>query len=272
MRSRYLIRVLAAAASAAVVLGGGTFALASGSAASVSAPATYYACVVTNGVHSKFPWHALWKTSTTPVTCPKGAVSISWNKVGPQGPAGPAGLQGRPGRTGRTGATGAQGAAGPAGATGAAGPAGTTGATGPAGPAGPTGATGPAGATGATGPQGPAGTFGSIHTFQQSFDLPNDDALVVDLACDSGTPISGGGTWDSATLVNVFLDASAPLPATGTPTSWQISVANTSGSDMTVFGDVVCATAAGSPGAAAQAQGSRVVKKVITKLPAARKS
>jgi hypothetical protein len=67
------------------------------------------------GNPSGFPYHALWNTSTSPVTCPQGQSSISWNQVGPQGPAGP------------------QGAAGPAGATGAQGPAGPAGPQGPAG-------------------------------------------------------------------------------------------------------------------------------------------
>lgn len=89
MRSKFLMRLLAAGASAAAVLGGGTFALASDSPASAStAGTTYYACVVTGGNHALFPWHSLWKTSTSPVTCPEGSFSISWNQRGPQGPAG----------------------------------------------------------------------------------------------------------------------------------------------------------------------------------------
>jgi hypothetical protein len=132
MRSKYLMRLLAVAASAAAVLGGGSFALAADSAPSASAAgATYYACVVSIGNHFFFPWHSLWKVSTSPVTCPPGSFSINWNQTGPQGPAGP---------------------------------------------------------------QGQPGTFGSIQTFERSADLPNDTEDTLDVACTSGTLISGGYT------------------------------------------------------------------------------
>jgi len=99
MRSKYLMRVLAVAASVTVVLGGGSFALASDSApAAGPAGTTYYACVVETGNHHFFPWHSLWKTSTLPVGCPQGSFSINWNQTGPQGPAGPQGPQGATGR------------------------------------------------------------------------------------------------------------------------------------------------------------------------------
>ena len=88
MFSKQLMRVLAVGASAAAVLGGGTFALASGSppaAGDTGRGTTFYACVVTHGAHTQFPWRSLWKTSTHPVTCPRGQFSVHWNQAGPPG-------------------------------------------------------------------------------------------------------------------------------------------------------------------------------------------
>jgi hypothetical protein len=116
MRSKFLMRVLVLAASTAAVVGGGTVALASDSGVSPSATSTtYHACVMTSGKSSQFPWHSLWKTSTSPVTCPKGEYSISWNQVGPRGPVGATGARGPAGATGATGAQGPAGPQGPAG-------------------------------------------------------------------------------------------------------------------------------------------------------------
>jgi hypothetical protein len=90
MFSKQLKRVLAVTASAVVVLGGTGAAMAAGSpVAAAGANTTYYACVLTAGSHQFFPWHALWNTSTSPVTCPRGEFSISWNQTGPQGPRRP---------------------------------------------------------------------------------------------------------------------------------------------------------------------------------------
>jgi hypothetical protein len=267
MRSKFFIRVVAAGAAAAAVLGGGTFALASGSPGSSGATGrTFYACVVTHVSHTRFPWRSLWKTSTRPVTCPKGEPSISWNQAGPRGPAGP---KGAIGPVGRTGATGPQG---PVGATGPAGPQGDTGATGTQGPKGDTGATGPQGdpgpqgETGATGPQGPAGTFGSITTENTTLAVANGQAGTLILGCDSGTPISGGVSFGA--LVNVFIVADRPNPENGTPTGWELTVANASGVQVAVSMDVVCATAAGtSSNAAPQSHRARVIKRTFTELP-----
>jgi hypothetical protein len=162
--------------------------------------------VLDKGSHSHFPWHSVWKTSTSPVSCPRESFSISWNQTGPQGPAGPQG---------------------------------------------------PKGDTGATGPQGPAGTFGSIHTFSFGTDLPSGFVAALNIACDSGTPI-GGGMSVSQVVSNVFTEQDRPQPDTGTPTSWEVSVANTSGADLTMTDYVVCASPAGSPAAAGQHQGARV--------------
>src|SRR5207244_8773440 len=84
MFSKQLIRILAAGVSAVVVLGGGTFALASGSPPAPGAGGrgtTLYACVVTHGAHARFPWRSLWKTSTHPVTCPRGQFSVHWTQA-----------------------------------------------------------------------------------------------------------------------------------------------------------------------------------------------
>jgi len=140
-----------------------------------------------------------------------------------------------------------------------------TGPQGPAGPQGPKGDTGATGATGPTGPQGPAGTFGSLHTLNNVTQVPDQDELGVDLACDSGSLISGGTSWGGY-QGNVILDASRPNPETGAaPTSWHIDVANLSGHTITVSSDVVCTgSAGGSANAAAQANSARVVKQAMT--------
>jgi hypothetical protein len=298
MRSKYLMRVLAVAASAAAVLGGGSFALASDSTPSAGTTGTtYYACVVDVGTQLLFPWHSLWKVSTSPVTCPRGEFSISWNQTGPQGPAGPQGLKGDTGATGAqgpkgdtgatgaqgpkgdTGATGAQGPKGDTGATGAQGPKGDTGATGAQGPKGDTGAQGPKGDTGAQGPkgdtgaqgpkgdtgaQGPAGTFGSIHTFSFSTDLPTGFLSELNLACDSGSVISGG-FFIAPRAGSIFTEEDRPQPDTGTPTTWETAVGNTSGNDLTLTSYVVCVSGANGK-AAAQAPGAHIVSKTLTKL------
>src|SRR5689334_20210434 len=178
MFSKQLMRVLAAGASAVAVLGGGTFALASGSppaAGAASGGTTFYACVVTHGAHSKFPWRSLWKTSTHPVTCPRGQFSVHWNQAGPSGPAGPPGARG---------------------------------------PAGPAGATGQQGPKGDTGAQGPAGTFGSITIESVEIrSFPGGKEGEFSLACSSGTPISGGVQWGA--FGQEVMESSGPIPSTG---------------------------------------------------------
>ena len=259
MGSKFFMRATAVAASAVVVLGGGTFALASGSPD--ASGTTFHACVVTHGSHTRFPWRSLWKTSTNPVTCPNGEPSISWNQVGPRGPAGP---RGATGRAGATGATGAQGPAGATGATGAQGPKGDTGAAGAQGPKGDTGDTG---AAGATGPQGPAGTFGSITTLNTTTSVPDLNLATEILGCNDGTPISGGVSWGGF-IQGVSIQADRPDPESGTPDGWLIEVANLSGHPVTVSVDVVCATAAGaSSNAAPRGHSAHVIKRTFTKLP-----
>ena len=107
MRSKVLSRTMVVTASTVAVLGGGTYALASGSPA--ASGTTYHACIVTHVNAAKFPSRSLWKVSARPVTCPKGEPSISWNQAGPRGragakgdtgPAGPAGPQGPAGVVG----------------------------------------------------------------------------------------------------------------------------------------------------------------------------
>jgi hypothetical protein len=198
MGSKYVTRVVTVAASVAAVLGGGTFALASDSAASASTTGTVYsACVTRLG-------HALYDvTANGTPKCLKGDTLITWNQAGPQGPA---------------------------------------------------------------------GTFGSVHTFSVSGDVPNNNAGTVIAGCDTGTATGGGGSWGSA-LVNVFLNESRPVPETGSPSGWEVTVANTSGNTISLKVDVLCATAAGSnSSAASQAQGARIIKKTLTPLPKAANS
>lgn len=99
------VGVGAVSASAALVLGGGSVALAGSS----TAPATITAC---------------YKSGSSPASleriasghsCPKGYAKIVWNQQGPAGPQGPTGAKGATGATGATGTKGATGAQGPAG-------------------------------------------------------------------------------------------------------------------------------------------------------------
>lgn len=220
MHRKYLMRLGVAAASAAAVLGGGGFALAASSAASGT---VYSACVTS--AHSLYGY----TVNGTP-TCSRGDTVISWNQTAPQGPAGPAGPKGN---TGATGATGAQGPQGDTGATGAAG------AQGPTGDTGATGAKGPTGDTGATGSQGAAGPMGTLHTVHYTDSLAAGSSLQVRHTCDTGAVVSGGvdvGAYQPG--VNIL--ASRLDPESGTPASWYVSVANKSGSALTVATDVVC--------------------------------
>lgn len=246
MRSRYLMRFGVIAATAAAVLGGGSFALAASSATSDT---VYSACV--NFGHSMYNF----TVNGTP-RCNSGDTLISWNQTGPQGPAGP---QGPKGDTGATGATGPKGATGATGAAGAQGPKGDTGATGAQGPKGDTGA------TGATGPQGPAGTFGALHAEHYALTVPSGDEGAFVAACLTGTVVSGGidmgGFQPGATI-----QASRPEPQTGTPTGWYVDVANASSSDVPMSGDVICTGPGASSNAAAQTGRARIVKDVLTKL------
>ncbi len=67
-------------------------------------------------------------------------------------------------------------------------------------------------------------------------------------------------------IIGIYIDADRPLPDTGTPTAWEVSMANTSGSDLTMSVYVVCAAAAGSSSAASHAQGARIVRQVHAKI------
>lgn len=95
-------KILAAAGTAAVIVAGGAWALASsGTPAQTTGAAT--SAVVHGCVNDKS------RTVTIPkagAKCPAGTFAVSWAQQGPQGPQGPAGA---------TGATGPQGPQGPAG-------------------------------------------------------------------------------------------------------------------------------------------------------------
>jgi hypothetical protein len=125
---------------------------------------------------------------------------------------------------------------------------------------------GPKGDTGATGPQGPPGTFGSIHTYKVDTDLPNNRESTLNIACDSGTPI-GGGMAVNEPIVGIYTDEDRPQPDTGTPTTWEVSIANTSGLDLTMSVYVVCASGAGTASAAAPAHGgARIISQVYPRI------
>lgn len=96
--------IVVGAAFVALVGAGLEAALADGS----TTPSVYTACLgggILYGV----------TTSTTPPTCKRGDVIVSWNSVGPQGPQGLQGLTGAAGPPGQQGPKGDTGATGPTG-------------------------------------------------------------------------------------------------------------------------------------------------------------
>ena len=99
-----------------------------------------------------------------------------------------------------------------------------------------------------------------------STDLANDTVSTLNIACDSGTPIGGGFTV-AEPVIGVYTDTNGPLPETGTPQSWEVSIASTAGLDLTMSVYVVCASNVGtSPAAAAQAQraqGAHIVSRTV---------
>ena len=96
--------------------------------------------------------------------------------------------------------------------------------------------------------------------------MSNNQAATLDIACDSGAVISGGMTVGEA-VTGVTIDADHQVPSSGTPSAWEVEIANTSGVSLTLTVSVVCATTAASgANAAAQAQGAHTVKQTVTPL------
>lgn len=52
--------------------------------------------------------------------------------------------------------------------------------------------------------------------------------------------------------------------------SWEVSMANTSGADLTMSVYVVCASAPATPGAAARQVGARIVSRALSKISKAK--
>lgn len=240
MFSKQLMRILAAGASAAAVLGGGTFALASGSPAAAGAAGwgtTFYACVVTHGIHARFPWRSLWKTSAHPVTCPRGQFSVNWNQAGPPGPAG------------------------------------ATGSRGPAGPQGPR-------ATPARrGPRATPDRRGLLaRRARPGRSAPSPPRPRPPFPCRPAGEVSLFSpvlaAFPSAAALCGIQAAAArssqrtgPSPDSSTPTGWAFSIQNASKFSVPVFLRIVCATPAGGGSATApRAQHARIVKETLTKI------
>jgi len=89
---------------------------------------------------------------------------------------------------------------------------------------------------------------------------------TLNIGCDSGTPIGGGFTV-AEPVIGVYTDEDRPQPDTGTPSTWEVSVASTAGLDLTMTVYVVCATPVGSSAAAAgqaqRAQGAHIVSRTV---------
>jgi hypothetical protein len=225
-------RALAAGAVVAAVAAGGSAAALATAGSGTSD--VYQGCLR----HDIGTIYHVQVNATTPAICGRHDQPITWNQTGPQGPDGP------------------QGATGPAGPQGATGPAGPQGATGPAGPAGVPGPAGPQGATGPAGPAGPPGLAG-LTTYSQTNTSPDSTAAAVSIPCPNGGVATGGGGSFDTGVTGVYIIQSKPIPATGTPTGWQVEYINTSGASQSITTYLVCAPAAkAATSAAALTQGS----------------
>jgi Collagen triple helix repeat (20 copies) len=195
-------RVLTVGAIVATVAGGG----AAAALATAGGASNVYEGCLRHGIGTIY---RVELNPSTPPTCGRHDMLITWNQTGPQGAMGLAGPQGP---------------AGPQGAIGPAGPAGTQGATGPAGPAGPSGLT--------------ALTVSS----SASISIPNESAVADAHACPTGDVATGGGdTMSGLTGISVVQDE--PIPQTGTPTGWQATFVNQSGAAQTATVYAICAPA-----------------------------
>jgi len=124
------------------------------------------------------------------------------------------------------------------------------------------------------GPQGPAGTFGSITDDNGLITVsPNSAADVVVPCVTGGTPISGGVSW-GIFIEGVSLYSTRPDPVAGTPTGWEIGVANQTSNRVTVEVHAICATPVGSNSSTAvRTRHVRVhAKATITRIPKHRKA
>jgi hypothetical protein len=148
--SRHLPGFLAGL-SAAVVIGGGTAAVA---AIPSTSTGLITGCVNMDPAVLRVIDYQAGKR------CTRKEKQVSWNQRGPAGAKGAAGPAGAAGSNGDTGAAGPQGSTGPAGSKGDTGTPGPQGSTGPAGPKGDTGTPGPQGSTGPAGPKGDTGAVG----------------------------------------------------------------------------------------------------------------
>ena len=175
-------KTLAAAAAAALVIAGGSYAYGATTATPATPISTLTFCQSNDG-----EMKAIAPTSS----CPKGTTKYTLSGV-----AGPAGLPGAPGAQGPAGVKGDPGIPGVDGAPGAQGPKGDTGlagadgAIGPQGPAGVKGDPGMPGADGAPGVQGPQGDPGPAGSGVANLDALNGTPCRVGLPGEGTTSVS----------------------------------------------------------------------------------
>jgi hypothetical protein len=212
------IAAVAAAAGAALALGGTAYAAVDGTGLTDSS-GSYHGCVNRNS--------GFLRVVAPGTDCLSSETAISWNETGPVGPQGPKG------DTGATGPIGPQG------------PKGDTGATGPVGPQGPKGDTGATGATGPQGPAGPPGPAGVTSTVvgRADYTVPDGRDVSGYAECPAGTPIGGGMTWSfpdghsTYDQQNVYLMAAAPSYSLD---GYVVTVKNNTGGDIVVHVTAVC--------------------------------
>lgn len=200
--------LLSAVAVAALVGGGGTYALAANGTTVINV------CVKKKGGE-------LYKAKK----CSKGDTELSWDQAGPRGVAGRVGSSGPPGATGANGATGPAGATGSQGVAGPPGPAGTPGAPGTDGTSQPPTVTPITFESAGINESSPAtlATFGPITVTEECTHLNQTGApLQVQLLA---AQTDGTGNWtvsfysgaDGAT--NAVVDADGPDQLSSTSTS-----------------------------------------------------
>jgi hypothetical protein len=98
--------------------------------------------------------------------------------------------------------------------------------------------------------------------------LANDVADTLNVACDSGSLVSGGFDTGEA-LIGLYVNTNRP--AGNPPHEWDVTVSNTTGVDLTLQVFVICVTPSpsvvtGGAQAQAQPQGAHIVKQAQVKL------
>ena len=112
-----------------------------------------------------------------------------------------------------------------------------------AGVPGPQGAQGLQGVTGSPGPKGDKGDSGATNAVTRRVSAEAAPAAVkaVQVSCEPGETVTGGGASDDLGSAGVYVIRNAPVPGNQVKsTGWQVSYHNTTGVSHTVWAYVLC--------------------------------